>query len=198
MPVMQPARRPDRRRHRPHRQAIDTTGRDHMTERTITTRQKTTSPRGRYAHRLTTAQRFWGRVIKNPGDGCWVWKGAGATNRTSYGRFQPELGNRHLTPAHRWAYEQLNGPIPDGLQLDHLCRNRHCVRPSHLEPVTCKVNLLRGETFNARNASKTHCPAGHPYSDANLRIWNGRRVCRACDSIKQARHRARTKESQNV
>ena len=84
-------------------------------------------------------------------------------------------------PAHRYAYEELVGPIPEGLQLDHLCRNRSCVNPDHLEPVTCRENLRRGETLNAANLAKTHCPAGHPYAGENLSITaKGFRECIEC------------------
>lgn len=150
--------------------------------------QRTTSLRGRHAHRLPTEQRFWGRVEKT--DSCWNWIGAGASNPQNYGRFQPVLGDRRLVPAHVWAYEQLVGSVPSGLQLDHLCRNRHCVNPTHLEVVTCGENLLRGETLNARNAAKTHCPQGHPYDSENTLYWRGRRCCRAC-----ARQRKRVRDA---
>jgi hypothetical protein len=155
-------------------------------------RQKTTSLRRRHAARLSTDQRFWGRVVKT--DSCWNWIGAGVGDRSGYGRFHPTLGDRHSVVAHRWAYEQIVGPIPDGLQLDHLCRNRACVNPAHLEPVTCRENLLRGETFNARNAAVTHCPSGHPYDEANTYIHpTGRRCCRACSANRAARRRANRK-----
>lgn len=135
-----------------------------------------------------------GRVDKS-GD-CWLWFGAGATNPKQYGRFQPDLGVHRLVNAHRWAYEQANGPVPDGLHLDHLCRNRHCVRPSHLEPVTCRENLLRGETLNAENVKKTHCPSGHEYSAENTAIsTDGRRRCRACDRIRMRTKRANARKA---
>ena len=82
---------------------------------------------------------------------------------------------------HRWVWEAFNGPIPDGLVIDHLCRNPACVNPAHLEPVLQRENLLRGDTFQARNASKTECPQGHQYDEANLiRSKDGRRKCKAC------------------
>lgn len=83
--------------------------------------------------------------------------------------------------AHRVVYEELVGPIPDGLMLDHLCRVRHCVNPEHLEPVTNRENVLRGEGHSAKAARATHCLKGHPYAGENLRILsNGWRRCRAC------------------
>ncbi len=88
---------------------------------------------------------------------------------------------RKTVYAHRFSYRHHVGEIPEGLELDHLCRIRHCVNPLHLEPVTGKVNLMRGDTHAAINASKTHCPYGHQYSGDNLRIaYNGQRFCRAC------------------
>jgi hypothetical protein len=83
--------------------------------------------------------------------------------------------------AYRITYETLVGPVPNGLELDHLCRVRACVNPGHLEPVTHRVNTLRGETVAARNARATHCPAGHPYDEVNTYADRlGRRSCREC------------------
>jgi len=109
---------------------------------------------------------------------CWPYRGY--LNPDGY-------GNTHGVGTHRRVYEALIGPIPAGLQLDHLCRNRACYNPSHLEPVTQQENLRRGLTgkINHHNAGKTHCPHGHTYDEANTcntRTQSGgpRRVCRAC------------------
>lgn len=135
--------------------------------------------RGHAAARYTPEERFWSRVNKT--DTCWLWTGTGSRTGLGYGRFQPELGNPRLVGSHRWAYEQLVGPIPPGLHLDHLCRTPSCVNPAHLEPVTNRENQLRGVGFPARNAAKTHCPQGHPYAGPNLYIAaNGGRICRTC------------------
>lgn len=95
--------------------------------------------------------------------------------------------------AHRHAYELLKGPIPEGMQLDHTCHNadpacrddrncrhRKCVNPDHLDVVTNRVNILRGKTLPAKQAARTHCPRGHPYTEANTYLYRGKRQCRAC------------------
>jgi hypothetical protein len=119
-------------------------------------------------------ERFWAKVDKT--ESCWVWTASKDTK--GYGK----LTLRQRTyRAHRVAYEYLVGPISDGLQLDHLCRNRRCVRPDHLEPVTSRENLLRGDTVNARLAAKTHCDSGHPFDEVNTyRAPDGTRHCRKC------------------
>lgn len=133
--------------------------------------------------------RFWAKVDKS-GE-CWLWRGH--TSVGGYGDFAV-WKNRHYG-AHRLAYELLVGPIPDGLHIDHLCRVRNCVNPAHLEPVTCKENLLRGQTFQAANARKTHCIHGHPFDDSNT-YWRpaGGRGCRTCRSAWDRMHRRGSKE----
>ena len=142
---------------------------------------------------MTAAEKFWNKVdLSDPG-GCWMW--VAACTRGGYGHFQ--LGGRWVR-AHRFSYEALVGPIPPGLQIDHLCRVRACVNPAHLEPVTCRENLLRGDTLTARNAAKTHCPQGHSYDEANTYIRStGGRNCRACDRDSARRRRAGTHDSKD-
>lgn len=132
-------------------------------------------------------QRFWEKVQKT--DGCWEW--LAAKNRWGYGVF---YGGERAEQAHRFAYRTLIGPIPEGLTIDHLCRNPGCVNPAHLEPVTQRENVLRGETRTAANAAKTHCPQGHPYDEENTYLApSGSRICRACQREHQRQHYLRRK-----
>jgi hypothetical protein len=128
-------------------------------------------------------ERFWSKVDKT--ETCWLWT-AGKTHK-GYGQFTTTVNQEETKwGSHRYSYELLVGPIPDDLVLDHLCKIRHCVNPSHLEPVTLSENTRRGNAgkFNAR---KTHCPQGHPYSGDNLRMHNGRRHCITCTKANSAR-----------
>jgi hypothetical protein len=115
---------------------------------------------------------------------CWV---VGKTDGRGYGQIR--VDGRDLG-AHRVAYTELIGCIPEGLKLDHLCRNRACWNPYHLDPVTHRVNVLRGAGLTAQSARRTHCLNGHLYDAANTYIKpNGSRQCRAChrDSISARR-----------
>lgn len=110
------------------------------------------------------------------GDGCWPWTGGKGGKRREYGYISIDgVG----VGAHRVLYELFVGPIPEGLELDHLCRNPGCVRPSHLEPVTHQENMRRGLRGQA-----THCPRGHEYSGDNLLDNRGSRGCRACHNAR--------------
>jgi len=119
---------------------------------------------------------------------CWVW--TGRLNRDGYGEVRVD-GQYRMT--HRIVYQHLACEVPAGLELDHLCRVRHCVNPAHLEPVTHRENSLRSESFAAKNAVKTHCPQGHPYDARNTYAWRGSRICRACVRAAGRRYRARRK-----
>lgn len=127
--------------------------------------------------------RFWAKVDPQA-SGCWRW--TASKKMGGYGQYQLE-GWPQL--AHRVAYEYLVGPIPAGLTIDHLCRNRWCVNPEHLEPVTQRENNLRGGSLVALNARKTHCKRGHPLSGPNLYIHPtaGARQCRICMQAREQR-----------
>jgi hypothetical protein len=129
-------------------------------------------------------RRLWSKVEKSD-EGCWLW--LASVTGGGYGRFK-HSGRMHV--AHRVVYEQMVGPIPAGLTLDHLCRNRRCVRPDHLEPVTMRENVLRGNTITAANSKKTHCVRGHHLSGEALLIRrDGRRRCQICEYASQRRLR---------
>lgn len=123
----------------------------------------------------------------DPDTGCMNW--LGRPNDGGYGRV---THHGKIMRAHRAAYEIAKGPIVDGLVLDHLCRNRICVNPEHLEPVSIGDNVLRGETFAAENKAKTHCPQKHEYTPENTYLSNeNMRHCRACGRDRARRKRGR-------
>ncbi|MEU8186009.1 HNH endonuclease signature motif containing protein [Micromonospora carbonacea] len=122
-------------------------------------------------------------VTKGDVEACWIW--TGSKNHAGYGSFS--IGRARRVGAHRWAYENLVGAVPAGLDLDHLCRVRACVNPAHLEPVTRRENLRRG-VRTEHMAMRTHCPQGHPYDEANTGRTGTVRWCRAC---KRDRNRQR-------
>lgn len=117
--------------------------------------------------------------------GCWIWRGA--HNRAGYGY----IGNPHdKTGVHRASYEFYKGPIPMGLQIDHLCRKPACANPDHLEAVSCRVNILRGVSPAAREARQTHCKRGHPLNLLNTYVQpsNGQRSCKTCRQERKHRY----------
>lgn len=115
--------------------------------------------------------RFWNKV-RIQGD-CWIWR----TGKRAY--FWVDGG---LVLAYRYAYEQMIGEIPPGLELDHLCRNPACVNPYHLDPVPRLVNLERG-LHKGPNSDLTHCQNGHEFNEQNTYVYpSGRRRCRLCNN----------------
>lgn len=134
-------------------------------------------------------------------NGCIEWRGG--LNGVGYGQFyagRTSLSETGKTYSHRWAYEYYVGPIPEGMHLDHLCRNRKCCNPEHLEPVTPRENMLRGVAPAAQHARKTHCPVGHEYSGDNLYVHpvKGYRVCRACGRIRARENRRQGQQNQQA
>ncbi|MCR8576181.1 HNH endonuclease signature motif containing protein [Streptomyces sp. Isolate_219] len=143
-----------------------------------------TPPAQRFAAKVDTAGPL--PLIRGVLGPCHLW--TGSLNDKGYGTF---WAYGRTVKAHRYAYEQANGPIPDGLEVDHRCRRRDCVAPGHLDAVTHRVNILRSTNHVAARAAVTHCPAGHPYDDANTyRAPNGTRKCRACKNAHSRAARA--------
>lgn len=120
-------------------------------------------------------QRFWGKVKKT--NSCWNW--IGNQSKDGYGQFG--ISDKIKKSAHRFSFELLKGKIPQDLTIDHLCRNRLCVNPDHMKPVTTQENTRRGET-GIVNRSKTHCPKGHEFTPANTYYRKDRlgRECLKC------------------
>lgn len=123
------------------------------------------------ANRLSWLERFWAKVART--EACWLW--LGAQDLQGYGRLGARL-------AHRVSYELFSGPIPEGLEIDHLCRVRSCVNPAHLEPVTHQENMSRSSLIGAHNRDKTHCKRGHEFTPESTRLHlDGARACRICE-----------------
>lgn len=123
-------------------------------------------------------ERIASKIEPEPMSGCWLW--TAWANSQGYGYVAWDHRDQ---PAHRIVWELLVGPIPKGLDLDHLCRNRICVSPWHHEPVTRLENNRRGNVRQAnidRHAARTHCPQGHPYDEENTYRWHGGRQCKVC------------------
>lgn len=124
-------------------------------------------------------ERFWSKVDKDGPVGplnrgpCWLWT---ASTIKGYGAFRLE---NQTVYAHRIAWEAVHGPIPAGVEIDHLCSVPRCVNPDHLELVTHAENVRRGRGGD-HQAAKTHCPKGHPYEGDNVRTYEGRRRCLTC------------------
>jgi hypothetical protein len=154
------------------------------------------TPRGPYRTSARTTDAEWiARSVQIDDSGCWRWQLA-RMPREGYG-LGTRRGRRVL--AHRISYETFVGPIPEGMQLDHLCRVRHCVNPEHLEPVTPRENIMRSPiTQAALNAAKRECPQGHPYDEVNTYRYRGARICRACSRARRAAWRASRVERQAV
>ncbi|MFJ2650893.1 HNH endonuclease signature motif containing protein [Streptomyces sp. NPDC087420] len=135
-------------------------------------------------------RRFWSKVALPDREGCMLW--TASTTTKGYGRIR--IGAHHAA-AHRVSYVLAYGEIPAGLQLDHLCRVRHCVAPLHLEAVTNRENVRRGLAGAVKRA-QTHCKRGHEFTPENTRLRpNGTRLCRTCALLAVHAHRARARKA---
>lgn len=133
--------------------------------------------------------RFWEKVDKHGpivlSSRCWIWTGGTlASHKVKYGNFYLTGGRRRIM-AHRYSYELHVGQIPEGLVIDHLCRQTLCVNPKHLEPVTQRVNILRGVGLAAGESRQTQCKRGHSLADAHI-LRTGSRDCRQCRIIRNS------------
>ncbi len=143
----------------------------------------------------TSEQRFFEKCASTRPNECWLW--TGSIMNGGYARFG-DNGRNHL--AHRWAYTHFVGPIPEGKEIDHVCRVRHCVNPAHLEAVTPQVNTLRSNSPSAKNGRQAFCVHGHAFTAANTKLvehrpnrW--RRLCRACMRRNTSLYRERKKNN---
>jgi hypothetical protein len=125
--------------------------------------------------------------IQRTAAGCWEWTGAKSAGYGVIGRGRRSDGTMQT---HRAIWEWLCGPVPSDMQLDHLCRNRACCNPNHLEVVTQRENILRGDGTSAKHARQTHCVHGHLFDETNTYIdRHGRRTCRTCRRLNMARYK---------
>ena len=134
---------------------------------------------------LTLEQRIM-RLVAVTNSGCWQW--TGAINRHGYGKLTV---NAKTAQAHRVSYELFRGAIPNGLSIDHLCRNRACANPAHMEPVETRTNTLRGISHVAARAIQTHCKHGHEFTAENTYLWRTSRICKACAKERKTTHKFR-------
>lgn len=145
---------------------------------------RTGNPLG--APKLSTEERFWAKVTRT--ESCWNWS-------SRPGKHALFLVDGSLVPVHRYAYELMVGPIPDGLEIDHLCRNQICVNPEHLEPVTREENLRRGWGHRLQNGMTNECIHGHKYTPENTYVNpRGHASCRRCSNESKRKSLKRLRE----
>lgn len=138
--------------------------------------------------RPTPLERFLSKLEIT--EACWLWKGVKVSD--NYGSFYAD-GTKGA--AHRWSYEWFVGPIPEGLQIDHLCRVHDCVNPDHLEPVTQHENWRRGEAPSAIAFRRGTCKWGHPWDEKNTRWLGKKRTCRECHRLNSAKRYAQKRSA---
>lgn len=131
--------------------------------------------------RVPLRDRIEDGFMPEPNSGCWLW--LACVSPEGYGAIS--VGNHKTLRAHRYVYEKYKGPIPEGLHLDHLCRTPSCVNPDHLEPVTNRENMLRGNHPFAKRAAQTHCKRGHEFTPENTRVNRStQRECKECTRVR--------------
>src|SRR5207245_7378113 len=131
---------------------------------------------------LTGDPRLDRLIEAEPNSGCWVW--IGWRSPRGYGVVRRD---RREQRAHRYIYQRLHGELPRHLTLDHLCRNHPCVNPAHMEPVTQRENVSRGDWGGGINCRKTHCAHGHEFTEENTLYWRTERICRLCSRATRLR-----------
>ncbi len=136
---------------------------------------------------MNAKERILTNILIDPFTQCWVWQGF--IGKSGYARLFIEKGKGKRKFVHRYSYENFVGKIPDDLTLDHICRNRKCCNPTHLQPVTIKQNTLLGIGFAPKNKAKSHCRNGHEYSESNTYHVRNERACKICLSINSAKYR---------
>lgn len=158
----------------------------------------------RGGQRRPIAERFWEKVDRDgplpevaPELGqCWIW--TASLDGRGYGQIGTGVG-KGVVKAYRWAWVDANGDVPEGLELDHLCRVKQCVRPGHLQPVTQRTNNLRSNSASAQRARSTQCPQGHPYDDENTYVDRTRaRHCRTCGVEADRRYYPKTRTPERI
>ena len=122
---------------------------------------------------------FMEKIHFEPMSGCWLW--GGTVNNKGYGLMTNPIKDKPMMLAHRYSYELHKGPVPEGLVVDHKCCNSHCVNPDHLQAITFRENVMKGESNTAKNARMTHCHRGHPLPSGYE--YGKKRQCRECKNL---------------
>lgn len=160
-----------------------------MVTRTINSRPAVKAaprPQGGGKQPTDPVERVLRRITIDEATGCWLFDGSGPSGYGQVEAQRTETGQRRTVLAHVLLWVIEHGPVPDGMELDHLCRRRRCCNPDHLEPVTSRVNTRRGVGLSAQRAAMTHCVRGHEFNDVNSYTnAKGQRVCRVCRNLRK-------------